>query len=178
VLDALSGRDPIIGFQDEASPQTTANTVRLWSPVKPRITKNTARIKANASGFYAVNGSSVIEFPDASKKEDMCLFLELVRRWNGDRPIVVITYNFAVHRSSAVSETAAELDIHLVFLPPYSPDLNPIEFVWKSLKRVVSKTRVIDREHMTSLLGEHFAAETSKTSYFAHWKDIFYVRLL
>ena len=30
-MDALDGHDFVIGFQDESSPQTTANTVRLWS---------------------------------------------------------------------------------------------------------------------------------------------------
>jgi len=169
----LKDRNPIIGFQDESSPQTTANTVRLWSRDKPKITKNTKRIKANASGFYAMNGTSVIEFSESSKKEDMCLFLESVRRWNDDRPIVMVTDNFAVHRSADVGRKAAELDIHLVFLPPYSPDLNPIEYIWKSLKRVVSKTRITDREHMTSVLEGHFKTEASKLSYSAYWRALF-----
>jgi transposase len=120
-----------------------------------------------------MNGNSVIDFPDSSKKEDMCLFLESVRRWNDDRPIVMIMDNFSVHRSVAVSQKAAELDIHPVFLPPYSPDLNPIEFIWKSLKRAVSKTRITDRGHMTSVLEEHFTTEASKPSYFAHWETVF-----
>ena len=40
----------IIGFMDESSPQTTANTRRLWSFGKPTIYKNTDKIKANAFG--------------------------------------------------------------------------------------------------------------------------------
>jgi len=169
----LKNEDRIIGFHDESSPQTTANTVRFWHSKKVRITKNTSKIKANASGFYAMNGNSVIEFPPSSKKEDMCLTLESIRRWNDDRPIVMITDNFAVHHSAVVAQKADELNIHIVFLPPYSPDLNPIEFVWKSLKRVVSKTRIIDRTHMTSLLEERFIAETSKRSYFESWETKF-----
>jgi len=141
--------------------------------VKPTIVKNTDRIKANASGFYAVNGNSFIDFPMSSKKDDMCRFLESVRRWNDDRPIVMITDNFAVHHSKTVASKAEELNIHLVFLPPYSPDLNPIEFVWKSLKRIVSKTRIIDRRHMMDLLEEHFLIETSKDSYFKSWTETF-----
>jgi putative transposase len=35
-----------------------------------------------------------------------------------------------------VKERAKELGVHIVYLPPYSPDLNPIEFIWKSVKRV------------------------------------------
>ncbi|MFQ6063540.1 MAG: transposase [Methanosarcinales archaeon] len=33
---------------------------------------------------------------------------------------------------------AKELGIYLIFLPPYSPDLNPIEYIWKSIKRMLS----------------------------------------
>ena len=33
---------------------------------------------------------------------------------------------------------AERLGIELVFLPPYSPDLNPIEYIWKSIKRIIS----------------------------------------
>jgi len=37
-----------------------------------------------------------------------------------------------------VKEEAEKMNIVLVYLPPYSPDLNPIEFVWKGVKRIVS----------------------------------------
>ena len=158
---------------DEASPQTTANTVRVWSPEKPRSVKNTTRIKVNAVGFYAVNGSSAVEFPAGSKTADICKFLDTVRASNGDRPVVIILDNFSVHRSAAMATYAESLGIRLVFLPPYSPHLNPIEFVWKTLKRSVSKIRFLDREHMTSLLGERFMKETAKTSYFAYWRALF-----
>jgi hypothetical protein len=35
--------DSIVGFLDETSPQTTANTQRLWSFGKPEIYKNTTK---------------------------------------------------------------------------------------------------------------------------------------
>ena len=47
---------PIIGFLDETSPQTTANTQKLRSLGKPGIFKNTTKMKANAFGFYPLNG--------------------------------------------------------------------------------------------------------------------------
>ncbi len=48
-----------IGFMDESSPQTTANTVRVWSFGKPKITKNTTKMKANTAGYYAILGNSI-----------------------------------------------------------------------------------------------------------------------
>jgi transposase len=37
-----------------------------------------------------------------------------------------------------VREEARSLGIRLLYLPLYSPDLNPIEFIWKSIKRIAS----------------------------------------
>jgi len=42
--------DVIIGFIDEASPQTTSNSQRFWSFCKSKIFKNTDKYKANAFG--------------------------------------------------------------------------------------------------------------------------------
>ena len=59
-MDGLKTEDFILGFQDESSSQTIANTVRKWCPEKPKIIKNTDRIKANSMRFYAIRGKSVI----------------------------------------------------------------------------------------------------------------------
>jgi transposase len=48
--------------------------------------------------------------------------------------------------AKAVKIRAEELDIHFIYLPPYSPDLNPIEFGWKDLKRELSS--VLDFDEM------------------------------
>lgn len=45
------------------------------------------------------------------------------------KAIVAIIDNFSSHKSKLVKQTAEDLDIYFVFLPPYSPDLNPIEFI-------------------------------------------------
>ena len=57
-----------IGFIDESSPQSTANTVRVWSfdDAKPPV-KNTTRMKANAMGFYPIVGEGVLSFPENTK---------------------------------------------------------------------------------------------------------------
>lgn len=50
---------------------------------------------------------------------------------------VVVLDNAPVHRSNAFKDRMsvwAEQDLHLYFLPPYSPELNLIELVWKKIK--------------------------------------------
>jgi putative transposase len=63
------------------------------------IYKNTTKYKANAFGFYALNGVSVIDFKDNSKKEDVCEFFREIRFHNLDKDIVIVLDNFRAHRA-------------------------------------------------------------------------------
>jgi hypothetical protein len=54
-----------------------------------------------------------------------------------DRPCVVALDNYSVHRSRPVKEALPALTaagVYLFYLPPYSPDLNAIEPLWRHLK--------------------------------------------
>jgi transposase len=46
----------------------------------------------------------------------------------------VIWDNLAVHKTRVVQDLFTEADVELLFLPPYSPDLNPIEMCWSKMK--------------------------------------------
>jgi putative transposase len=163
----------IIGFMDESSPQTTANTQRLWSFGKPTIYKNTDKMKANAFGCYMLNGTSVIDFKEHSTKEDVGEFLKTIREKNPLNKIAILCDNFTSHRAHYTIQCAKEHDIILIFLPKYSPDLNPIEFIWKSIKRVISRNFVHDIDHMRSLIQDSFLANASKLSFAAYWIERF-----
>ncbi len=168
----------IIGFLDESSPQTTSNTVRVWSFTKPRIVKNTRRIKAaririseNTFGFYALNGKSAACFYEKSKKEDVCLFMEMIREPNPGKRIVLILDNFRSHHANETLEYAEMLNIRPVFLPPCSPDLNPIEYIWKDNKKEISTTFITSKEEMRARITETYAIQSKKLSYASAWID-------
>lgn len=163
----------VIGFFDETSPQTTSNTQRLWSFTKPIIYKNTTRIRANSFGFFALNGNSVIDFKENSKMESVCEFLGKIRTNNPGKRIVVILDNFRSHRANVTIEFAKENQIELVYLPPYSPDLNPIEFIWKSIKRVISREFIVDLDHMTDIIRINFQSLSSQLSFAKRWIEKF-----
>ena len=61
----------IIGFFDESAPQTTANTVRLWSFRKPVIRKNTTKLRANTFGLYVFKGKGTVNTFTNSKQESV-----------------------------------------------------------------------------------------------------------
>ncbi len=48
---------------------------------------------------------------------------------------VVVMDNATFHRSFKTNELIESVDCKLIFLPPYSPDLSPIEKFWANMKR-------------------------------------------
>jgi len=53
---------------------------------------------------------------------------------------VIIMDNAAFHRKNKLYMVAQDAGHELIFLPPYSPELNPIEQVWSWIKRRLKKT--------------------------------------
>ena len=49
--------------------------------------------------------------------------------------VVIVLDNARFHRKRILEKIVKETGHYLLFLPPYSPDLNPIEKVWASMKK-------------------------------------------
>jgi transposase len=50
--------------------------------------------------------------------------------------------NASFHKDPKIKTLIESVGCKLIYLPPYSPDLNPIEKFWATLKKVVRKMRV------------------------------------
>jgi isftu1 transposase len=48
---------------------------------------------------------------------------------------VVVMDNASFHKSKTLKDLFESHNIQLIFLPPYSPDLNPIEKIWGNVKK-------------------------------------------
>jgi transposase len=72
------------------------------------------------------------------------LLRKLARANPNGLPIVVVLDNARYQHCIFIKELAAELEIKLVFLPPYSPNLNLIERVWRYIKKDVLGTRYFE----------------------------------
>jgi transposase len=68
-------------------------------------------------------------------------FLKRVNDWvkRDGRDLVVVWDGAPWHRAKVVQQSAEELGIELVALPGYSPDLNPIEGLWKWMREEVTQ---------------------------------------
>ena len=128
-------------------------------------------------GFMSLNGKDVVMASQQAKAIDMVSFLEVVRRANGRRkkrrPILIVVDNAWIHKARITRATAGDLSIFLVFLPPYSPDLQPIEFGWKDLKRELAAKLKFDEMIETSGPTALRLFEERKTGYSAHWVESF-----
>ena len=160
----------IIGFGDGSCQYTNVNSTRLWSFEKLRLQKNTSRSEhVNSLGFYSLNGKSVYHDTKTAKKEDITRFLRLIRKKNPSRTIILIWDNARAHVSKLVRRTARRLNFMLVFLPPYSPDLNPIEFIWKSIKKELSSSILMTKEQVREAVEEMFYKFSSSLSFAKSW---------
>ena len=64
----------------------------------------------------------------------LCELLQLLAAQYPGIPITLVLDNARYQRCRLVQDLAAELDIELLFLPSYSPNLNLIERLWKFVK--------------------------------------------
>lgn len=55
---------------------------------------------------------------------------------------IIIMDNMRSHHVKAVKEVIEEAGIILLYLPPYSPDFNPIENMWSKIKAILRKLKV------------------------------------
>ena len=66
---------------------------------------------------------------------------------------IVIMDNLSSHKSKAVRQAIRDAGARLFFLPPYSPDLNPIEQVFAKLKRLLRRAKERSKEATWRKIG-------------------------
>lgn len=66
---------------------------------------------------------------------ELCLFLTYLRTQMTEKPIYLVLDNARYQHCQLVKEFATNLNITLLFLPAYSPNLNVIERLWKFVKK-------------------------------------------
>lgn len=77
--------------------------------------------------------------------------------------------NYRVHKTKLVQKIAEILNINLIFLPPYSPDLNPIEDIWRKIKGIISINNFKDAEELKKAFKEIFKGIMGEKSFYENW---------
>jgi len=168
----------IIGFLDQTSLRSDPGRRRVINtPVVVYTDKGERYAKRSMTifGFMSLNGSDAVMVSESAKAIDMVSFLEVMRGENGgtDVPILIVLDNARIHKARLTTWKAEELGIFLAPLPPYSPDLQPIEFEWKDLKRELAAK--LDFDAMIDASGPTALRlfEERKAEYTVHWVESF-----
>jgi len=83
---------------------------------------------------------------------------------------IVILDNLPAHKGSAAREAIEAVGARLLFLPPYSPDFNPIENAFAKLKALLRRAAARTLEELWQVIGDCIDAFTPSecANYFAH----------
>lgn len=74
----------------------------------------------------------------------------------------VIMDNTSFHKGKGVKEAIESVGARLLFLPPYSPDLSPIENMWSKIKAVLRKVAARTLDEFKPAMQEAFHAVTKQ----------------
>jgi transposase len=83
---------------------------------------------------------------------------------------IVVLDNLGAHRSQAARAAVEEKGARFVFLPPYSPDLNPIERCWSKIKTALRAAKARTREALEEAIKQAIAkvSESDARAWFKH----------
>jgi transposase len=140
-LKKKAGNIEPIYFGDSVHPQHQTQLVYGWIPkgIRKEIATPPYQKRLNFIGGICLNGHRFTYHQATTvNAETICDFLWKLRKNNPGKFIVHLIWdNAKYHRNDQVTEFAKELGIKLHYLPPYSPNLNPIERVWKLMHESV-----------------------------------------
>jgi len=89
-------------------------------------------------------GEQVLLTRDRSRGEDVIAFVEALGEVRPLFPKLLIWDNAPPHKPKLVQAALAERNLTVVWLPVRAPELNPIEDLWRHLKRYVAANRVFE----------------------------------
>ena len=133
-----------------------------WTPVGQtrQVAPQSHRQRVNILGALRQGGQLVWRTVCGStKREDVVAFFDEMAEQPHAAPRIVVLDNAAIHKGEVMEEkrTAwANKGLHLFYLPPYSPELNRIEILWKQAKyhwrRLVSLNGTVLLDEIASLM--------------------------
>ncbi len=128
----------VILFGDEAGVRSDYHAGTTWAPRGNTPVVHTTGARFGLNLISAVSPRGELRFMIVKGRMTAAKFIEFLKRLlhGFDRPIYLIVDGHPTHRAQKVKKFVQATDgrLHLFYLPPYSPELNPDELVWRNLK--------------------------------------------
>jgi len=145
-------------FIDETWVKTNMAPLRGWGPKSQRLKGYAPHGHWKTLTFIAALRHDRIDAPwviDGPINGDFFLtYVEKVLVPTLSKGDVVVMDNLGSHKGKPARAAIRAVGAHLIFLPPYSPDLNPIEQVFAKLKHLMRKAQPRDVEATWRKVGE------------------------
>ena len=92
-----------------------------------------------------------------------------------EKPIYLILDNARIHHAKIIEEVCDILNLKLIFLEPYCPDLNPIEDVWRTIKRILYNTNYKTLDELISIFKKLFYEIVDNKSFYENWISTYFM---
>lgn len=100
---------------------------------------------------------------------------EIIEYLKKEKKLNIVLDNYRVHKTKLVQKVAEILNINLIFLPPYCPDLNPIEDIWRTIKRIISIYNFKAVEEIKKIFNDIFEEIIGEKSFYKNWIQKFLI---
>lgn len=139
LLDKATRGVADVFFVDAAHPVQGFHDGQVWSrePVYIRTSSGRQRMNILGAMHAATRELYSISTTDYIRATTVVELISFLRQELPGRRIHLVLDNARYQRCKLVAKAARKHRVHLVFLPPYSPNLNLIERFWKFLKKKV-----------------------------------------
>jgi hypothetical protein len=142
---SIAGRRPLrVMFQDEARFGRISDPRSCWAPLPIRPKVALALVREYVYAYAAVSptdGSLDWMIVERMNTEMMNGFLDMIEAHYPSEHIVMVLDGASSHRSK---DLKFRDHVSLIRLPPYSPELNPVEFLWDELREKEFANKVFD----------------------------------
>ena len=137
----MSNKNNVVLFFDEAFFRRESSVIRSWylKGSKPELRREPSSQKIGVySSVNPKSGKLFSMMDEYFDSEGVKVYLDLLlKSTKTKKKIVLVLDNAAPHRSKMVKDFVKKHNtrIELLYLPPYSPDLQPAELIWKEMRK-------------------------------------------
>jgi transposase len=161
------GPEDVIYFLDSVHPQHQTKLGFGWilRGVKKLVKTPAKPLRLTITGAISLNHNHrfIYQNTDRANTLSMKKFLKKLRANHKKNGIIhIILDNAGYHHSNALAAYAALLNIELHFLPPYSPNLNPIERLWKLMHEKTTYNKYYEKFADFTEAIRHFCRHIGK----------------
>ena len=147
--EAFYDPDTVILAEDEMVLTQATTTQKVWIPkgTTPAVIETNGTKKAK-SIYGFLNLKTGEEHAFVSERQTMIQTAEIlaeISKLYPKKKIMLLWDGAGWHRGSVAQQAIREHDISQIYFPPYSPDLNPQEHVWKKGRSEVTHNRFIPK---------------------------------